>query len=129
MSDKEKEDDFTLGTDDTNTELSFGDESGQASAAQSGIGDAEQSEEEAAAAEDVEGSAEEEIAAMPVAVSKKKTRRGKAPSNVYTVLTFVAFVALTAAVVVMWIENLRLSEGDRPSTTNVVLAPFHVIKK
>lgn len=134
MADKEQEDELSLAGDDSKADFNFGDDSA-APASQSGMMDAggsqaaaatgrnEAQEEEPAAEE-----AEEEVIAAPV-VTKRRVRTGKAPNNVYTVLTFVAFVALTAAVVIMWIENVRLTQGDRPSTTNAVVAPFHVIKK
>ena len=132
MSDKDTDDELSLAADDSNIDMNLGGDSAMASA-QTGEQEAQLDAEEAPAAAEEEAAAEseeeEEIAAAPVMATKKRVRHGKAPNNVYTVLTFVAFVALTTAVVVMWIENLRLSEGDRPSTANAMVAPFHVMKK
>ncbi|MBI1368910.1 MAG: hypothetical protein GC162_09690 [Planctomycetes bacterium] len=50
----------------------------------------------------------------------------KPVSNVYTVLMFIAFVALSVAVGVTWWKNVEVTKGQQP---NNGANPFFVLEK
>lgn len=56
------------------------------------------------------------------------TIRGKPGSNVYTLLVFIAFIALALAVGVVWWHNIELT-GDLQSATQAIKNPFYLVEQ
>jgi hypothetical protein len=55
-----------------------------------------------------------------------QTIKGKPGNNIYSLLVFVAFIALAIAVGVMWWKNIELT-GDLQPASQAVKNPFYIV--